>query len=137
LVHFYFHFCKLNPSGSLPIIMSHLNESYPFLFDFYIKNTINDHSSKTVKKYKPKLANFVTKLFSNCHKYFLNWLKWKLPKIFKINKTPKSTFCHVTSHTPTQICPCIKVLLAFESYSMRNDSTYAYFWRPRKGPKRN
>ena len=138
MVRYHFRFCKFNPSGSLPIIVSHRNELYLFLFDFYIKN-INDHSAitKRSKSTQLKKANFVTKLFSNCHNCFLYWRKLKLPKIFKINKTPKSTFCHVTSQTPTQLCPCIKVLLAFESSSMRIDSTYAHFWRPRKGPKRN
>ena len=83
---------------------------------------ITKNSQFCDKNYFRNVTN-VSCIGENCPKY--------------LNKTPKSTFCHVTSHTPTQLCPCIKVLIAFESSSMRIDSTYAHFWRPRKGPKRN
>lgn len=137
MARYHFRFCKLNPSDSLPIIVSHRIELCLFLFDFYIKKHKWPHSDqKTVKKYTTKNSQFCDK------NYFRNvtnvsCIGENCPKYLIINKTPKSTFCHVTSHTPTQLCPCIKVLIAFESSSMRIDSTYAHFWRPRKGPKRN
>ena len=76
---------------------------------------------KTVKKYTTKNSQFCDK------NYFRNvtnvsCIGENCPKYLIINKTPKSTFCHVTSHTPTQLCPCIKVLIAFESSSMRIDT---------------
>ena len=70
--------------------------------------------SKPVKKYTIIKSQFCDTNIFECHNCFLHWRKLKLPKIFKnMNKTPNSTFFHVTSHTPTQIFPCIKVLLAF------------------------
>lgn len=39
-------------------------------------------TKKRSKSTQLKTANFVTKLFSKCHKCFLYWRKLKLPKIF-------------------------------------------------------
>lgn len=92
------------------------------------------YTTKRSQSTQSLYANNVTNVFRNVTKVLI-LVKTKLPKIFKMNKTPKSTFFHVTSQTPTHIFPCIKVLLAFESCSMWNDLTYAHFWQPRKGQK--